>query len=85
MYRCEICNQTTEPKEPCIKMIVKTRVKQYPVRNKVCPAYFWANGVFKRSDKFQDRRDDPGGMGAEIAAEKKVCKKCACNHTANLQ
>lgn len=83
MYRCEFCNQVTKPKEACIKLVTKTRQKQYPLRSKVCPAYYWADGVFTRSKRSQDRRDDPGGMGTEIAQEKKVCNKCALENKGN--
>lgn len=53
---------------------MQDRVKHYPYRPKANPGFFKGG---KRSNKFFDRIDDPGGVGKEITKELDVCEICA--------
>jgi len=72
MYRCELCNHVSEPRQPAFRVILETRPRSYPPREKV-------NACYKRvpgGTKFK-RTDDRGGFGLECAREATVCGRCA--------
>ena len=73
MYVCEICNTIVLPNTPSTLLVLQTRKRSYPSRNK--------------ANKFLDPKkpgknqiiysDDPGGFGFEIEREVRVCPECA--------
>lgn len=86
-YRCELCGVIVPPNVPCNRVVTQTRKKFYPVRQKANTGYISKGGSLRRSGKWQDRADDPGGAGLEAAQEANVCLTCACavkSHAASL-
>lgn len=67
MFRCDKCHLLTSSGEPMTKVVVATREHHYPIRENAHK--FRRNG----STVF---RDDPGGIGQEIAKEYKLCPRC---------
>jgi len=67
MFRCADCGNVSKPREARNLVVTKTRKKEYPYRPKAFK--FWQNGK-------EERRDDSGGTGVEIVAEKAICKSC---------
>ncbi len=68
MYKCEICNQIVPPSTPASRISVKIRKTEYPSK--------------KKAHKFKEKRrikikDDPGGVGYQIASDILVCPRCA--------
>jgi hypothetical protein len=72
MYRCELCNHVSEPRQPAFRVVLETRPRSYPKREKANPCY----KRFRDGTKFV-RRHDRGGFGLECAREATVCGRCA--------
>ncbi len=72
VYRCELCNRVSEPRQPAFKIVLETRPRSYPRRERVNACY----KRFRYGTKFV-HTDDPGGTGAERAREATVCAGCA--------
>lgn len=66
MYLCSNCGKQSQRGEPLTKVVLQTRVKTYPFReraNRYCEA--------KRTWP-----DDPGGTGHEVVQEGQLCPRC---------
>ena len=78
MFKCQNCKNIVPAGTKCCKIIVIKRKKEYPYRSKVNPGYFYNDKEqLIKSDKWKDRTDDKGGIGAEIAKELFMCPECA--------
>ena len=66
MYRCEVCQETSQPREKMELVVTQTRPATYPYRRNV---FF---------DKDAKRYyDDPGGAGRETVTEIRAHEMCA--------
>lgn len=68
MYRCEVCKSLVPPNTPSYRVVTETRPAQYPRRVEA--------NTFKKNGK-NEKSDDPGGKGVEIAQERVMCPRCA--------
>lgn len=68
MYRCQKCNQLSQPGEPAAIVVVATRERVYPEREF---AMRRGRGVRLRWIK------DPGGVGTEIVQQEIQHERCA--------
>jgi hypothetical protein len=68
MYRCELCKEVVPPHVESHRVVAETREVQYPFRKDANRPAPW---------KKNERRDDPGGRGREIAREVIACPRCA--------
>jgi hypothetical protein len=75
MFRCEICGNVSQPRQPSFKIPVETRAVIYPKRSRVNAC----KKEFPRGRRFV-RTDDPGGVGREAAREATACGECAERH-----
>lgn len=83
MYRCEICQRIVPPRTPATRVVLQTRLVQYPARHnanrlpsrKLSAAR--ARSIPRASH--HDPRDDPGGHGYEIVKEARACPDCAAS------
>ena len=75
MFICTQCKKVVKSK--CHRIVVETREKIYPRRPKIYFGYTIRNGEKVKSYRWRDRRDDPGGVGIEIAKEVNLCPECA--------
>ena len=76
MYRCDLCQVVAPPKARSYPLVVRTRVKHYPEREKVNRRISLAKGRLKG-----ELADDPGGVGREIVKELRVCAECHAGST----
>lgn len=67
MYRCENCDNVSEPGDRLNKVVVRTREHQHPFRA--------GAHRFTREGK-EVIMDDPGGVGSQIVQEMGVCEPC---------
>ncbi|MCI0702787.1 MAG: hypothetical protein L0241_17030 [Planctomycetia bacterium] len=73
MFLCQLCGETTPPRTPAARVVVRQRPKQYPFR--LHANIFWRlNDEGKRKEH---KTNDPGGVGWEIAEEVLACPNCA--------
>jgi hypothetical protein len=72
VFRCQACLQVVPPRTAAQRIVVETRVKRYPFREKAVRRVLWKNGRRK-----VELLDDPGGIGPEIVRELTVCPHCA--------
>jgi hypothetical protein len=56
-------------------VIVETRPRVYPAREKVFPKYVATTNGWRRVRN--EWNDDPGGVGREIVRALRVCPSCA--------
>jgi hypothetical protein len=69
VYRCESCGDVVAPGTRAHRRVVRWRAVNYPRRTEVHR---------RRTPGGKDLWiDDPGGTGVEIAAEQRVCPRCA--------
>lgn len=68
MYRCQKCNQLSQPNEPATIVVVETRNKIYPRREKA---------MRRGRGKNLKWIEDPGGAGVEIVREEIRHEGCA--------
>ena len=67
MFRCNACQRLSEPNEPAVRVVVETRNKVYPPREK----------AMKRGSGLTARWvSDPGGVGVEIVREELRHERC---------
>jgi len=68
-FKCGICGNTSKPHQSATRIVMETRDKIYPVRM----------GVHKFRNRLGTKieKDDPGGIGKEIAKEILICPSCA--------
>jgi hypothetical protein len=71
MYRCELCGETMPPRTRAHRIIVETRDRTCPARERVNRVVKWVNG--RRKVLWTD---DPGGNGEEPVREGLVCPTC---------
>src|SRR6266542_2709728 len=71
-FRCEICGMSVPPRTRLQRLVTDTRDKRYPARAAANRVVEQAGG--KRRVVW---KDDPGGVGSEIAREVPVCPTCA--------
>jgi hypothetical protein len=72
MYRCECCGRVVPPRTPCARLVAESRPVVYPYRAKAIPMVVKRDGKRKRV-----RLADPGGVGWQIARERRACPECA--------
>lgn len=68
MFRCNVCKKLSKPNEPAIRVVVETRKKIYPAREKAMQI---GAGLTKRWVA------DPGGIGTETVREELFCELCS--------
>jgi hypothetical protein len=82
-YICQLCGQAVKEKIRAIRLVTRTREKFYPYRAKANPGFQTKNGQvirpLRKSNKRNDRIDDPGGKGVETVEEIAVCPNCSKN------
>lgn len=67
MFRCNVCKKLSKPNEPAIRVVVETRKKIYPAREK----------AMKRGKGLTARWvADPGGVGTETVREELHHESC---------
>lgn len=69
MYRCENCQNLVPPNTKVHRVVIETRLKRYPLREKV-------HKKINKEGKLV-YVDDPGGIGYETVREIIVCPDCA--------
>ncbi|WP_164008615.1 hypothetical protein [Pyxidicoccus trucidator] len=68
MYRCQSCQKSVGPRVSSHRVTVATRLTEFPARP----------GTQRHAEGRRVRwKDDPGGMGLQIARELQVCGPCA--------
>jgi hypothetical protein len=73
MFRCQLCSHVTAPRVRVSYLVIGTRMRKYPKRDKVNrEVYRCRDGKWKWVGG-----DDPGGTGHEIAKCLMVCPACA--------
>jgi hypothetical protein len=75
MFRCQLCARVSLPRTPAHRLVVRTRQKKYPYRQKA-HLHVYLDERGKRKEK---EVDDPGGVGTEIVREVVACGECARN------
>ena len=97
MYYCAICQQLARPGTPSHRIVVATRLAEYPYRlnahrnpkthrHRGRPKILTPGEVhlrLKELDGKHDATDDIGGRGCEIARELTVCPACAASWRAS--
>ena len=71
MFRCQHCGTVTPPRVSAETIVVKTRPRVYPYREKVAEII-----CLRHHRPKPETRDDPGGTGREIVREIRVCPPC---------
>jgi hypothetical protein len=71
MFRCQHCGTVVPPRVSAERQVVETRPSVYPFRKEANTPKIQKGGTWKYED-----RDDPGGVGREIAREIQVCPSC---------
>ena len=71
MFQCQHCGTVTPPRVSAETLVVETRARVYPFREKVAEIICLRH----RTPKLETR-DDPGGTGREIVREIRVCLPC---------
>jgi hypothetical protein len=71
MYKCQVCQQVIPANTKSHRIVVETRVREYPFR--------------KHVNRIKDERkvyytNDEGGIGREIVREIIACPDCAATH-----
>jgi len=72
MYKCQICGQTSEPRQPAHKLVIETRPVRYPFRKEAQAC--WKLEPDGRT-KYK-KTNDNGGLGRECVREITVCIEC---------
>jgi hypothetical protein len=67
-----MCGSVMPPRTRCHRVVVETRPKIYPRREKVFQVLRWERGRWRLKDE-----DDPGGVGYETVREVIACPRCA--------
>jgi hypothetical protein len=70
MHRCQRCGTVTPPRMPTETVVVGTRPRAYPWREKA------QREVWRNNRLWKAKHDDPGGVGREIVREIRVCPPC---------
>jgi hypothetical protein len=70
MFRCDLCDSIAASRTRCNRLVIETRLADYPAR----PHAHWHPPRRGGSGKWVD---DPGGHGTEIARELRACEPCA--------
>ena len=71
MYICQLCGVQVPSGVHERKLVLETRVRSYPRREKVHT--FSSHEECRAKRKHRKRVDDPGGVGREIVRELRVC------------
>jgi len=74
MFRCDFCGIVVPPRTRCQRIVVETRPKVYPFRDKAFRVVEWSKG-----GRHETWKDDPGGRGYETVREGKACPSCAAS------
>lgn len=77
MFNCQICGAAVPPRTKAARIVLETRVRQYPKR--FLPAKVSLNGRRRKSD--EPVVIDRGGRGTEIVREANACPACAASRT----
>jgi len=70
MYRCELCNRQSKPRETPVRLVTEKRKRTYTVKRK-----FPQPDTMPGDDKFYYESEEVEGW--EIAKEVNSCPKCA--------
>ena len=74
MYRCDLCGSVVPPRTRGFRVLVERRAKRYPFRELANPNEPAPPKPKKKDDPPpHDPRNDPGGVGWEIACEVTAC------------
>lgn len=73
MFHCEICGAQVPPRTKAARIVLETRVRQYPKR--YLPPKAGLNGRRRKSG--EPVVIDRGGRGTEIVREANACPACA--------
>ena len=69
MFRCSVCGVPVGPGVAAVRVVLQTRPKTYPLREKV--------NLVRQPETPRERwTDDPGGWGTEIVREGLACPAC---------
>lgn len=72
MFRCDVCGSVAPSNTRCNRLVVETRLAEYPRRDRV-----YRKPRLRRRDAKDKWRPDPGGSGTEIVREVRACEPCA--------
>jgi hypothetical protein len=75
VYQCQSCSKIVPAHIPSFQITVKTRFKSYPHRSEANWFKLTKADSLSRKSRWESR-DDPGGSGAEIVKEIRVCPNC---------
>ena len=75
MFRCDVCASVAPPRTRCNRIVVETRVVEYPKRDEV----HWHPPRARGKGKWVD---DPGGHGTQIVRELRACELCFAKRAA---
>jgi len=70
MFRCQLCNKVSEPYESPVRIVTKTREKEYYYKDR-------DGNVLPVKPSVKKKRFGDVAKGIEIVEERNVCEKCA--------
>jgi hypothetical protein len=70
MFRCGLCNAVSKPHDSPVKLVTKTREKEYTYTDRY-------GNILPVKPSYKKRKTGEIARGTEIVEEKIVCRECA--------